>query len=230
MSQISPPIRIVLVAAVGFLAACMLFLRPKDRGGPAACAPAADRSREAAGHHRPSASPARSSQAAANAKADRPTGRRQGARDGEDRGASPRSGHHGATTDARREGRRRQRGVRRVGAGLAPGRRAQGARRRTGRSCSASSTTARRPTTAPTTPQLAEGRPLRRPGLRHAASLQQDVPRYQAITRGVDVEQSPTVVVVDRNFKADSCSIGYVDRDAINQAIVDAMRRSTACL
>src|ERR671910_3084165 len=42
MSQISPPIRILLVCAVAFMAAWMLFLRPKtDAGAPAASAPAA---------------------------------------------------------------------------------------------------------------------------------------------------------------------------------------------
>src|SRR3712207_9151757 len=40
MSQISPPIRILLVCAVAFLAAWMLFLRPKDDAGvPAAATP-----------------------------------------------------------------------------------------------------------------------------------------------------------------------------------------------
>src|SRR5215208_3570222 len=40
MSQISPPIRILLVCAVAFLAAWMLFLRPStDAGTPAADAP-----------------------------------------------------------------------------------------------------------------------------------------------------------------------------------------------
>ena len=37
------------------------------------------------------------------------------------------------------------------------------------------------------------------------------VSRYQAIARGVDVEQSPTIVVADRNLKAESL-VGYVDR------------------
>jgi hypothetical protein len=41
MSQISPPIRILLVCAVAFMAAWMLFLRPKsDADTPAASNPA----------------------------------------------------------------------------------------------------------------------------------------------------------------------------------------------
>jgi hypothetical protein len=55
------------------------------------------------------------------------------------------------------------------------------------------------------------------------------VARYQAITRGVDVEQSPTIVVADHNLKADTL-VGYVDRETINQAIVDAIRASGGSL
>ena len=35
MSQISPPIRIVLIAVIGLIAAWMLFLRPKTEATPA---------------------------------------------------------------------------------------------------------------------------------------------------------------------------------------------------
>ena len=52
MSQISPPIRILLVCAVAFMAAWMLFLRPKDDAGTPAAAtpsPAANRPVEAGG-------------------------------------------------------------------------------------------------------------------------------------------------------------------------------------
>ena len=37
-----------------------------------------------------------------------------------------------------------------------------------------------------------------------------NVARYQAITRGVDVEQSPTIVIADRNLKAETL-VGYAD-------------------
>src|ERR1700710_1237259 len=41
MSQISPPIRILLIAVIGLVAVYMLFLRPKtDEATPAAAAPA----------------------------------------------------------------------------------------------------------------------------------------------------------------------------------------------
>ena len=55
------------------------------------------------------------------------------------------------------------------------------------------------------------------------------IARYGRITRGADLEQSPTVVVVDRHLKATTL-VGYVDADTINQAVVDAMRTSGGIL
>src|SRR3954453_18084929 len=52
-----------------------------------------------------------------------------------------------------------------------------------------------------------------------------NVAPYQAITRGVDLEQSPTVVVVDRNLKAEAL-VGYNDTPAIEQSVVDALLAS----
>src|SRR3954453_18900399 len=48
---------------------------------------------------------------------------------------------------------------------------------------------------------------------------------YAAITRGVDLQQSPTVVVVDRNLKAQTL-VGFVDAGTIEQAVVDALLAS----
>jgi hypothetical protein len=57
-----------------------------------------------------------------------------------------------------------------------------------------------------------------------AAPIKQ-VSRYGRITRGADVNQSPTIVVVDRKLKAEAL-VGFVDRPTIDQAVVDAMRNS----
>jgi len=51
------------------------------------------------------------------------------------------------------------------------------------------------------------------------------VSRYGRITRGANVQQSPTVVVVDRNLRAEAL-VGFVEHTAIDQAVVDAMRNS----
>ena len=56
----------------------------------------------------------------------------------------------------------------------------------------------------------------------HVASIK-DISRYAPITRGVDVSQSPSIVVVDKRLQAELLT-GYVDRVSINQAISDALR------
>jgi hypothetical protein len=57
-----------------------------------------------------------------------------------------------------------------------------------------------------------------------AASIK-DVSRYGRITRGADVSQSPTTLVVDRNLKATPL-VGYFDTKSIDQAAFDALRNS----
>jgi len=55
----------------------------------------------------------------------------------------------------------------------------------------------------------------------HVASIG-DVARYAAITRGVNLEQSPTVVV-SKGTTADAL-VGYVDAGTIDQAVSDLLR------
>lgn len=52
------------------------------------------------------------------------------------------------------------------------------------------------------------------------------IAKYGRITRGVDVEQSPTIVVADNQLRAETL-VGYVDAATINQAVVDAFRNTT---
>ncbi|HWM09152.1 MAG TPA: hypothetical protein VNO82_07400 [Solirubrobacteraceae bacterium] len=52
------------------------------------------------------------------------------------------------------------------------------------------------------------------------------ISRYGRIARGVSVEQSPTVVVADRGLQAETL-VGYVDGRTIDQTVVDAMRSTT---
>jgi hypothetical protein len=58
----------------------------------------------------------------------------------------------------------------------------------------------------------------------HTAPLSK-ISRYGRIARGVSVEQSPTVVVADRELRAQTL-VGYVDRVTIDQAVVDARRNA----
>jgi hypothetical protein len=52
------------------------------------------------------------------------------------------------------------------------------------------------------------------------------ISKYGQIARGVDVEQSPTVIVADPELRAETL-VGYVDAPTIDQAVVDAFRNST---
>ena len=56
----------------------------------------------------------------------------------------------------------------------------------------------------------------------HVADVK-DISRYAPVTRGVNVEQSPSVVVVGRDRQATLLE-GYSDREAISQAVYDALR------
>jgi hypothetical protein len=52
------------------------------------------------------------------------------------------------------------------------------------------------------------------------------IAKYGRITRGVDVEQSPTIVVADNQLRAETL-VGYVDATTIDQVVVDAFRNTT---
>ena len=54
----------------------------------------------------------------------------------------------------------------------------------------------------------------------------QQIAKYGRIARGVDVEQSPTIVVADSTLHAETL-VGYVDTLTIDQAVVDAFRNTT---
>ena len=58
----------------------------------------------------------------------------------------------------------------------------------------------------------------------HTAPIKQ-ISKYGRIARGVSVEQSPTVVVADRGLRAETL-VGFVDRGRIDQAVADARRNS----
>ena len=55
----------------------------------------------------------------------------------------------------------------------------------------------------------------------HKASIE-DVAKYAAITRGANVQQSPTTLVIDRHRTVNPL-VGFVDVASINQAVIDAL-------
>lgn len=209
MSQISPPIRILLVASIGLIAAWMLFLRPKAE--PAATpSPAAATAPGATGlgNAVDKAESAGAAQEARDAKVqdatgETATGTQAGSAKTPANGAAPAPA---ASLDLK--------GV------PAPVAKALESRKIL--------------VLAFFNPKGADDKAVRKElksvdrwgseVVVRSADVK-SVSRYGKITRGADVEQSPTVIVVDRNQKAETLA-GYVDAQTIDQAVVDAMRAS----
>jgi hypothetical protein len=210
VSQISPPIRIVLFAVIGLLAAWMLFLRPKTEP-TVAPAPAAATAPGVTGL----------SNAADKASA---AGAAQEARDGKVQEATGEAGGATGTVPATKPG--------------AKGTAVPAAER-------AAAKTLPEPVRKALAgnkilvlgffnPKAADDRAVRRAladvnrwkgeVVVRTADIAR-VGRFGAVTRGADVRQSPTVVVVDRNEKAEAL-VGFEDTLSIDQAVVDAMRAS----
>jgi hypothetical protein len=224
MSQISPPIRIILVCAVALLAAWMLFLRPKDDAGtPTAAAPSAPATRpvdaggptadsfagkavEKANNAAAASDAANENLAAATGEkpADAPTATASTPAAADEPAASAKSGAPTAKA-----------------AGGLPLRvlRAMGERKVV--------------VLLFWSPKSADDKAVRKAltgidrhkgkVLAHATNVKK-IAAYAPITRGADVKQSPTVVIVDRDRKVETL-VGYVDRVTIDQAVSDALKK-----
>jgi hypothetical protein len=219
VSQISPPIRIVLVVAVAFMAAYMLFLRPKEEAIPAPPAPAPNVQTS-----EPAVSqPGKVAEAA------------QGA------------------VDASNAQLQAQEGVDGVDAGEAGATTATGNATPATEAPAADAAAAAVDVTglpAPVAKAIADDKVLVllfwngksaddravRAAVRrvddwngrvatHVAPIK-TISRYGRIARGAEVEQSPTVVVVDPELRAETL-VGYADTPTIEQAVVDALRNTT---
>jgi len=228
MSQISPPIRILLVCAVAFLAAWMLFLRPKDEAGtPAASAPSAPATRpvdaggstagsfagkavEKANNAAAASDAANENLAAATGEkpADAPTATAStpAAKPADEPAASAASGAPTAkAADANGLPLRvlRAMGERKVVVLLF---------------WSPKSVDDKAVRKALTGIDRHKGKVLA-----HATNVKK-IAAYAPITRGADVKQSPTVVIVDRDRTVKTL-VGYVDRVTIDQAVSDALKK-----
>lgn len=238
MSQISPPIRILLIAVIGLCAAYMLFLKPKDEAVPAAPAPAATTI--------PAKDPNAKTQSKPGAIVQKATADTQNASDRAEQAAGTSQGIDDGKTDGTTSVGPASSGVNTNPVTKAPA---------TGQTSAPAPITNDALASLPKDVRKAinqrkvlallfwnnrsyDDRAVRRE-LKHvstygkqvfvAARPIKNVARYQAITRGVDVEQSPTIVVVDSNLKAVTL-VGYVDRDTIDQAVVDALKASGGSL
>ena len=217
MSQISPPIRIVLICAVAFMAAWMTVLKPKPvtaepDGSTATTTTQAPTAQSAAGQFAQRAEAAKATAESAAAKAA-----------GEDTAAAA-TGTSAAT----------KAGTTAVGTSG-------------GTAAAKPAKPAGLPTRVRTaladdkvvvllfwTPRAADDRAVHAELAkvdRHAGKVVVQaapvarIARFQRITRGADVAQSPTVVVVGRDRKAETL-VGYVDHVSVDQLVTDALRNS----
>jgi hypothetical protein len=231
VSQISPPIRILLVVAVGLIAAWMFVLKPKDEPvAPSTPAPNTQTGEAAVSDPGKVAEAAQGAVAATNAKT-QATEELSG-------GETAKSG--GAATAAAPTTAEEALATGRVLA-LSP----LGDDSVKNLPKDVRKALARRDVIAigifnthqkPWAEMPADDRAVRR-ALRHSnhyrgrvtthmATLK-DLPKLRPVIGDLDVAQTPSVVIVDRNRQANVIQ-GYVDRISINQAIADARRDTIA--
>jgi hypothetical protein len=214
VSQISPPIRIVLVAAVAFLGAYMLFLRPKDEAiPPADPAPNVQTGAPAVSQPGKVAQAAEGAVAAADGQL-----KAQESVDGVDAGEAaaktkPSTGSAPSTAPA---------------APAKPSLDLAGLPKPVAKAIRHNKVLVllfwNRKSADDKAVHAALSHVDRWNGRVSVQSASiKKISKYGRIARGVDVEQSPTVVVVDPSLRADTL-VGYVDSDTIDQAVVDALR------
>jgi hypothetical protein len=225
MSQISPPMRIVLIGAVVFLAAWVAFLRPGGDAGtttPAATAPAATpaataTAESAAGkavQNARKAADAASAASAASAKASDAAG----SETTEETAAAGSSTAAASKADAAKATSAKE-GIQASKVGLPVN---------VAKALAADKVLV----LYLWDPKAGDDR-IVRSELRHvdrhkgkvavAVANVRKVARYAPIARGVDVQQSPAIVVVDRHQRGTLLQ-GYADAGTIDQFVSDALR------
>jgi hypothetical protein len=216
VSQISPPIRILLVCVVGFLGAYMLFLRPKEETiPPVEPAPNTQTSEPAVSEPGKVAEAAQEAVDATNGKLSE-----QESVDGVD------AGETAATTKTDSETTPKSPEATASAAGVdlngIPKPVAKAIRQHkvlvllfwNGKSADDKAVHA----------ALANVNRWHGRVAVQSVSIKK-ISKYGRVARGVDVEQSPTVVVADTELRAEAL-VGYVDARTIDQAVVDAFRNS----
>ena len=226
MSQISPPMRIVLIGAVVFLAAWVAFLRPGGDAGtttPAATAPAATpaataTAESAAGkavQNARKAADAASAASAASAKASDAAG----SETTEETAAAAGSSTAAASKADAAKATSAKEGIQASKVGLPVN---------VAKALAADKVLV----LYLWDPKAGDDR-IVRSELRHvdrhkgkvavAVANVRKVARYAPIARGVDVQQSPAIVVVDRHQRGTLLQ-GYADAGTIDQFVSDALR------
>jgi hypothetical protein len=228
MSQISPPIRILLVCAVAFMAAWMLFLRPStDTGTPAADAPAATAPPVEAGGDKADSFAGKAVEKANEATAAQDARAEELAGGAGETAATPETGGTAVAPTPAGEP---------AVAGAKPAKLDAKAAAAGGLPLRVLKALGDHKVVVLLfwSPKSADDQAVRKAlsnidrhdgkVVAHATNLKR-IARYGQITRGANVEQSPTIVVIDRKMKVDTL-VGYVDRVTIDQAVTDALRTS----
>jgi hypothetical protein len=228
MSQISPPIRILLVCAVAFLAAWMLFLRPSSGAGtPATETPATTTPVEAGGAEPESLAgevveKANEATAAQDAQAEKLAG-------GADENAGSAESTGGATATAPATAT-----ITKTGAPVAaelPSKEELGTVPADARRAFVKRQIVVLGVVAPKgADDKSVRKALKKVDTLHGRVFVKTVPvkqisRYSTITRGADISQTPSVVVVDFGFRATTLA-GWVDAPTVDQAVIDGIRAS----
>ena len=218
VSQISPPIRILLVCAVAFMGAWMLFLRPKEETVPpaeTATPPNTQTSDPAVSGPGKAAEAAQDAVDAANGQLSQ-----QESVDGVD------AGEVGAST-----GSKAKEAGSGSGAAAAVAADLKGVPKAVRKAIrqhdvlvllfwNRASADDRAVRSALRDVDRWDGR------VHVEAAPLKAISRYGRITRGADVKQSPTIVVVDPELRAETL-VGYADTTTIDQMVVDALRNTT---
>jgi hypothetical protein len=217
VSQISPPIRIVLVAAIAFMGVYMLFMRPKDEVVPPANpAPNTQTSEPAVSEPGKVAEAAQGAVDAANSQL-----KQQESVDGVDAGEAA-SGTATATETAPKTGE---------AAAVEAGVDLNGIPKPIAKAIRKDKTLVLLFWNGKSADDKAVHKALAKVNrwdgrvFVGSASIKK-ISRYGRISRGVDVEQSPTVVIADNQLHAETL-VGYVDAKTIDQAVIDAFRNTT---
>jgi hypothetical protein len=226
VSQISPPIRIVLVAAIALIGAWMLFLRPKTETPPVPQQPPTAPGVKGLANDIAKAKEASKTSDAANAKIQAATG-------GQDSTAKAGKSESGSTASAGKLVSGRVQPLQPLSADQTKGlpRKVVSALENRQVFVIGVFDTAAKRWRLMAADERSERREL-------AAANRYDgkvkvvtapvakIAKLHGIVGDLNVTQTPSVVVVDRNRHAVVLE-GYVERNAINQAIADARRNST---
>jgi hypothetical protein len=215
VSQISPPIRVVLLCAVAFLGAYMLFLRPKDEAFvEPAPAPNVQTGEPAVSEPGKVAEAAQDAVDAANSQLEA-----QESVDGVDAGEAAAAG---SATGTRKGAKGNAAAPGAVPADLT------GVPRPVKRAIRQEKVLALLFWNGKSADDKAVRAALRDVDtwdgrvMVHTAPIKR-ISKWGRISRGVNVDQSPTVVIVDTKLRAEAL-VGYVDAKTIDQAVADALR------